>query len=792
MLTLRALAGLVACAIAAVFPLLAMAQADLTPADGILIEAEDYAEKVSEVKEFASVTREPAASGRKVLVRFFEPGYVIYRLALPADGVYSGWLRYGAKGERALNVALDPGDEPDFRPARVPETGGFIGPGVWGWARIFREELAAGEHTLAIGSSPMRPDCIFITTSDEEPTDAVIRKERPALDPETERLLARPLVPVRPDWLDGAADYQLPDWYGERRVHAHTRLSPSFIEKDVFFTAAAGFREMGVRTFARHIKSGREGAWWPSAVGAILPAAQDRNLAKEIIDSAHAEGCRILVYHRHMEDEYMAEQHPDWVCRDWNGKELRSGRGAYMCFNSPYPDYLLTRSLELVDLGADGFYYDEVHMPKSGCWCDYCKQRFKDETGLDHPEEADPDDPVWQRLIDFNNLTIERTFLKWREAIHERNPELVMLVGSNTWPAMGERHMTNRLFRIADSMKTEFSLPARAGAMSIFAQDPTMQMPEKDAKLALGYTLARDACDGRPAHVWTHGLLDEASTLYAVAGVVTHGCISHLDIPENTIPNMMFRAAYELGDKVSPHFAGTVPIRWAAVHYSEHARDKHATDPLAMWKQVLYPVYGAYLALLRAHLPVGIITDSQLEEGLLDGYQVLFLPAPDDLTDAMRAMVERFGTEGGLVVRQQPGWQWRGADGGQEAAIAAFMAAVGDRVQSAPVQVTGGPERLHAVAFRSRDGTRLTVSLANDFSWVYTGRRPEADDLTEYTKAPPPCEGVSVLLRGMDLTGEVREAVSGETLSVTATDGGIEVAVPEFEYMAVVAASVRR
>ncbi len=792
MLRSRALACLIACAVVALFSAIAMVGAELAPADGILIEAEDYAEKVSEVKEFASVTREPAASGRKVLVRFFEPGHVVYRFPVPADGVHSGWLRYGSKGERTLNVALDPGPEPDFRPARLPETGGFIGPGVWGWARIFREELTAGEHTLAIGSSPMRPDCIFITASDEEPTDEVIRKERPPLDPETERLLAEALVPVRPDWLEGAADYRLPDWYGEHRVHAHTRLSSRFVEEDVFLSAGAGFRQMGVHTFARHIKSGGEGAWWPSALGAILPAAQGRNLAKEIIDSAHAEGCRILVYHRHMEDEYMAEQHPDWVCRDWNGEELRSARGAYMCFNSPYPDYLLTRSLELADLGADGFYYDEVHMPKSGCWCGFCKQRFKEETGLDHPAEADPDDPVWHRLIDFNNLTIERTFLKWRQAIHERNPDLVMLVGSNTWPAMGERHMTNRLFRIADSMKTEFSLPARAGAMSIFSYDPTMKLPEKDAKLALGYTLARDACDGRPAHVWTHGLLDEASTLYAVAGVVTHGCIANLDIPENTIPNMMFRAAYELGDKVSPHFAGTVPVRWAAIHYSEYARDKHATDPIAMWKQVLYPVYGAYLALLRAHLPVGIITDSQLEEGLLNGYEVLFLPAPDDLAEPMRAAVERFEAGGGLVVRQQPSWQWHDPQGGQGEAIAAFMAAIGAPAASPPLQVTGGPEKLHAVAFRSPDGRRLTVSLANDFSWVYTGRRPETEDLSEYLQTPPPCQSVKVRLHGVEPVGPVLEAVSGTELEFARTDVGVEIPVPDFEYMAVLAVNLRR
>lgn len=756
---------------------------------GILIEMEDFDEKFSDVKTFASPTREREASGRHVLVRFFEPGHVIYRFTVPADGVYTGWLRYGTKNDVGLRVALDPVGEPEFTKLTVPATGGYIGPGVWGWGRMFRESLSAGAHTLAIGSVSMRPDCIWVSATDEEPTDALIHRERPALDPQTRALVDKPLVDVRPDWLDGATDYRLPAWYEEHRVHAHTRLSLRLVNDEVFFTAARGFKEMGVRVFARHIKSGREGAWWPSALGAVDPRTEGRNIAKQIIDNAHREGLRIIVYHRHMEDEHMAAEHPDWVCVNWKGEPLSSRRGAYMCFNSPYPDYLLQRALELVELGADGFFYDEVHMPKTGCWCRYCRERFTEETGLDHPVDDDPDDPIWHKLRDFNNLTIERTFSNWRRAIHERNPELVMLIGSNTYPSIADRHMTHRLFRIADSMKTEFSLPMRHSGNVIMPFDTSMQPVEKDAKVALGYTLARDATDGRPAHIWAHGLINEASTLYATAGMVTHGCIANLDIRENTIPNMMFKKAYALGDKVSPYFAGTVPLRWAALHYSEHARDKYATRVSDAWRRILYPLYGAYLALLRAHLPVGIVTDSQLEEGLLGGYKVLFVPPQEDVTERMRAAVGDFKANGGLVIEQRESWQWHDPNGGHEKALQAFMAAIGDEAKSAPVEAFGGPEKMHAASFLSRNGKRLTVSLANDFSWVYTGRAVTRDgkqiDLSPYETPPPPCTGVRVFIRGYGGPKRIFDAVSGRELAAQRRADGVEMAVPDFEYMAV-------
>lgn len=755
----------------------------------VLIELEHYDQRVPDDDTFAVSSREMSASNCRVLSRFFVEGYLTYRFTVPETGVYTAWLRYGSKGNVPFRVALDQDGPPELDSVKIKATGGFIGPGVWGWARLFRTRLTAGEHTLAVGSAMMRPDCIYVSADNEEPLDAVISTTfEMKLSPKVKELLDRPIVEVRPDWLRGATEYRLPKWYESHRVHAHTRLSLRWLDDDVFFNAAEGFRQMGARVFARHIKTGGEGAWWPSKLGVVDPAIGDRNVAKEIIDNAHANGCRILVYHRHMEDEAMAQQHPDWVCRDWGGRPLSTGRGDNMCFNSPYRDYLLGRALELVELGADGFYYDEAHMPKQGCWCEHCRKLFTEQTGLQHPARAEAGDPIWHKLLDFNNLTIERTFLYWRRALHAANPELVMLIGSNTWPSMADRHLTNRLFRIADSMKTEFSLPAREPSSRLIPPGPDVAPFQRDAKLALGYTLARDSTDGRPSHVWTHGLLDERSALFATAGVLAHGSIANLDVGERAIPDMMFRPAFELGEKVSPHLAGARPVRWAALHYSELARDRHVLNPHAAWEQVLYPLYGAYLALLRQRVPVGIVTDSQLAEGRLSGYKVLFLPAADSLTEEMRVAVARFEQSGGVVIRQQASWQWHSPDG-QDAAIAVFLRIAGREASSLPVRVTGGPERMHAVAFTRADNRPTTIALANDFSWVYTGRRPSKKELAEMPQPPPPCRDVKVILPAEPRPKSLVEVITGRELTAVPTSGGLVVSLPDFDHMAVVAIS---
>lgn len=754
-------------------------------ADDILLEMEEPAARYPDDGSFAEPTAESAASRRRVLIKFYPDGaHAVYRFDVEEPGTYRGWLRYGSKNDFALRVAVDPADEaaPEFEAVALQATGGYIGEGVWGWGNIFEKELAAGEHSVAVGNAAIRPDCIWITSSDQEPTDErlVETDYRAMLGDEVFERAREPLEEVHPDWLDEIEDYELPDWYENARVQLHTRLSLRWLDRPEFSNAAEAFAQMGAPAFVRHIKSGAEGAWWASAVGAVVPEAENRNIAQEIIDRAHAAGRRIIVYHRHMEDDWVAETHPDWAARDDRGM-IRLGRRYKICFNSPYDDFVLTRLLELVEMGADGFYFDETHQPKQGCWCGFCREQFTQMSGLQHPEYPDFGNPVYQRLQDFTNITIERVFRQWRPAIHAANPDCVMLISGNTWPTMADRHMTNRLWRIADAPKSEFNLPNRMGGR-IFALPQNMAQTIPDIKIAQGHDLHRDAADGRPPHIWIHGLLDETSALHAAAGLMTHGCVANIDCAENTIPNMDYAAAFALGNRVSPHLAHRRPVRWAAIHYSELARDRFVDDAAGAWREVLHPVYSAYEALFRARLPVRFITDCQLEEGVPEGCAALFVPAPEHLTAAMREAIDAFRGRGGAVIENRDEWAWHDSEA-RQAAMDAFLA---ELPADPPVRVTGGPELMHAVAFDGSDG--LTVALANEFAWVYTGRAPDEDRLEELTTPPPPCEGVTVVLRGNEWPDTVREVVTGTDLPVRKVDGHAEVDVPQFQYMAVLTA----
>jgi len=747
----------------------------------IVVEIESPILREPNDNSFARPHAERWASGRKCAIRFYGKGTCTYALEVPEAGRWFLWLRYASAAGVDLEAEFvdeEGGGELDRH--ELPGTGALEGKHAWGWAPLFAGELAGGEHRYAIRAASFRPDCLLLTTEPGEPTYLAPRP-MPSYDAETLELIAKPIVDVRPEWLDEAKGYELPEWFDETRVCMHTRLSPRWLLEDEFRTAAASFRSLGVRCFVRHLKTHGEAAWWPSAVGPKEMWASRVDVARGIIERAHDEGCRIIAYYRHMEDGGMAERHPEWVARDDLGEPYQRRQGEPMlCFNSPAAEYVEKRLLELVDRGADGFYFDEVHMPPTGCWCEYCREGFREATGLEHPESIDEEDPLFRKLQDFTNLSIERTFLRWRRALHERRSDVVLLVGSYRSPDFSDRHQTNRLLRLADSVKTEFDKGASSRTETFCKNHPELRLPPRDVRLALGWMYCRDAADGRPPHVWIPRITDEASAVFATAAVIAHGGIANLDHPEESLPDPeTFGKAIELGNRLSEYLGGARPFRWAAIHLPERAKDRVAPDEEALWREVIAPVTGTFEVMLRERRPVGIVTDSQLEEGALDRYRMLYLPAPGDLTLAMRESVRRFREKGGCVVEQRGEWAWHDPDRFERTARE-FLEAADVDLKKGWHTVVGGPETLHVLQWWDEERRRLILVLVNDFSWVHTaGGRSGA--------APPPCEGVRIRFGAPTPPPRVTEIVTGVELDSRKVEHRVqEVVVPAFPTVAVI------
>jgi hypothetical protein len=380
--------------------------------------------------------------------------------------------------------------------------------------------------------------------------------------------------------------------------------------------------------------------------------------------------------------------------------------------------------------------------------------------------------------------------------VHAEHPNVVFVVSTTTIPALTDREMTTRLVRVADSPKNEYRLAVAPRLNKrVFECNPDLAEPSEHVRQALGWTLLRDAADGRPPYIWVSGVPDEKHARAAAGSLLTFGCIANMDVDEQSLlgeagpapgktPLDALRAAFELGHRASPHLAAARPVRWAAVHFAERARNARGNNYRAAWQEVLWPLVGAFQALSEDGLPVGIVDDAQLTRAELADYRLLVLPDPEPLTTAQGRAVDGFRAGGGAVIENDPGWAWSDP-AGQAAAFAAFRSKVGPHARSAPIRVSGGPEGSYAVAYNSAGG--LVVAVTNNFSWVQITSR---DNVPPVTNPPaPPAQGVTVTWgRGFGLPElpllRAAEVMCRTPLDVVAVADRHRVTLPEFQFIA--------
>lgn len=634
----------------------------------------------------------------------------------------------------------------------------------------------------------------------------------------------------------------LPRWFDVNRVQGMTTSlglgarKPFYLpDSDEFAHAGAALKALGAGVFTRHVKLNNGDPWWPTA----KPRCEDGtlysqhprdvagytlepgvNLAQQIIDEAHREGLKIIAYYFHMAERTLSAgavsgdcvvpAHDEWVCRDPEDKPITfNGDWLWLDITGPYREVVLTRLLELADMGVDGFNFDDLHLPREGCWRTALADAWIAETGEPAPKppnDGEQADPRYLDFLDFRARRIEDTFTYWRDQVKAKHPDVVFVISTTQLAFLSERTATTRLAAIADSAKNEYNDADKPKAVEPFKDPSLIEEPPKHLRQAFGWTAVRDASDGRPPRIWVKGVPSTeqdktAHAMGAAGSLLTFGGIAHMAVAEENLVHAEpvpgktsvagLKAAFALGDTVSPYLARTRPLRWAAVHFPELARNERGDDSLAKWQEVLWPMVGAFWVLSEEGVPVGVVTDDQLEDGALRGYELLVLPDPNTLNDGQRSSVDRFKLSGGAVIENDPAWPWS-TPGQTDEAKAAFRTKVLEHAASAPVRVTGGPDGRYAVIYH-RPG-RLVVAVTNDFGWVQITKRDEVPKVIN--EAPAAAEGVRAAWKPELLPTPVvpprpsrpraTEAISGTELTVHEIGGGYRVDLPPFPFMALV------
>ncbi len=157
------------------------------------------------------------------------------------------------------------------------------------------------------------------------------------------------------------------------------------------------------------INAGGIVAYYPSKVPLHRPAQYlgGRDLFGDLCRAAHEDGLVVFARmdsNRAHEEFYQA--HPDWFALDASGKPYKAGELYITCVNSPYYNEhipsILTEVSELyhpegfTDNSWSGLGRDSI------CYCENCKKRFRDKSGMDIPLIKNWDDQAYRKWIQWN------------------------------------------------------------------------------------------------------------------------------------------------------------------------------------------------------------------------------------------------------------------------------------------------------------------------------------------------------------------------------------------------------
>lgn len=595
-----------------------------------------------------------------------------------------------------------------------------------------------------------------------------------------------------------------------------------------FLNATTEVEELGLSVFTRFVKNTWEGPIWPSAVPEgdddPNPVSSYPDNLSWIVGDAHSRNMHLGVYYwdggegrssesdvadtdlttSYLEGTYDWIMPSNWLCKDLMGNPIKATdpalgggrtRGYLADFSSPFRGFTRTRIIEMGERGVDIFYFDERHNPNTdtihvdGACFGASTEILYRATGASVPAARDWSDPDYRDYVTFQGNQLTAAFTDWKGALRSRGHEGLFVISGTYLSVFTLPYMDLGLGAVADSLKVEYLNGIRGFlAGSPFIGATPIARPPRDIGLSLGWVIPRDISNGRPPNLWFNGMQNAETVRAFVSATLAYGAVANLNINDGYVRGQReplnpratryddLMEGVRFGGTLAEVMAYARPYRYAAIHLSEHARNTvedaaGSTWPQEVWREVMWPVTGAFAAFVRLGLPITIITDEQIVSGELEDYAVLYSPTPSSLPE-VRARVAAFEAAGGMHVVHD------------ESFALADPALSSTEIQRLTAQIErdvmpGAPVRAdledlplgqnpHAVFHRR--GNSIIAAITNDFTFVTSTDRIDRN-IDADLPAPPSVPGASVSIISACRPIAPVDALSGRALSSTLVDG---------------------
>ena len=420
----------------------------------------------------------------------------------------------------------------------------------------------------------------------------------------------------------------------------------------------------------------------PGYEGSFLRAPWTPQDYRAFITACHGQGIRVTPYlNVHGFYSELLKEHPDWAQRLPDGKPAYQAGGRWVppCYNSPWRTFALDAIAALArDYAIDGVFLDGPAFYYPACYCEFCRDRFRNTVGGDLPKWADWKNPAWRAFLRFRAETLAGFLADIRKRLDAARPgEHLALFMNNaslgsSWDGARE---TRRLAPFLDMLGNEranlFNTPppltplwlvgAAVKILETQAQprgQPTLQyccfrhlpwdyygLPAAEYRIHLAGVLANGA---HPQVMGGLRYLD--ASLQAVVRDLNRLQCAHPDIfcGSRSAANVAL-----LWPQLTADFGGTQTPMLATTHAKIYARPPNTPPPTAPGSTVVEEEFFGWAELLfREAIPYDVLDEAALDAGVeaMGRYKTIILPAAQCLAETTCKALDEFVRRGGHLI----------------------------------------------------------------------------------------------------------------------------------------------
>jgi len=397
-------------------------------------------------------------------------------------------------------------------------------------------------------------------------------------------------------------------------------------------------------------------SWFSHTPGASVAPGIVKEPLKEWRAASKKLGLPLHGHYSGIYDKAAGIKHPDWCIRDKSGSPVNSpgwygpeGAGDKMCPRSPYLDELMIPQLiEVIDkFQIDGFWVDGDIWAIDLCYCDRCRQAFKEKTGIAEPP-TDSSDPNWATWWNFTRESFEDYVTRYCDAVHQYKPGV--LVASN-W-LQGFRSPGKPIVPTdwisGDALGNGEDPIGGVDVPRIDARFISTRGKPWDLMLWCFYGNLRDASTMKPVEV----LQQQAATIVALGGNLQTcenpfiGLRSGQLVPWR-VKHLAKLAEFAKQRQELCQNTSTVP-QIAVLHSEHHFRSTQKNTNLFFGVDVA-AARGAALNLLESQYGIDILDEWALLPSITD-FPVIIAPEQDHMSDEMVMALKSYVKAGGKLL----------------------------------------------------------------------------------------------------------------------------------------------